>query len=156
MRYAGYMINDFVNGQGVCVSLWMQGCRKQCKNCHNPETWDFDGGYEMPHEIDRVILDAIVKNGIRRNFSVLGGEPLCPENIGFVEHIISVVREAYPDIKIYVWSGYLLEEIKTFGQNILDKIDVLIDGPYDDDKRDITLPLRGSSNQRVLLKGKDF
>ena len=106
MRYAGLIKNDMVNGEGVCVSFWTQGCPHRCPGCHNPETWDFDGGMEVPTDIKGQIIKAISANGVERNFSVLGGEPLCPENIELTCSVITAVRAAYSDIKIYLWTGY--------------------------------------------------
>lgn len=148
MRYALIKENDIANGKGICVSFWTQGCNQHCKNCHNPETWDFNGGIEDTIEnIINKIIQAISKNGIQRNFSVLGGEPLCPENAANTKQIINAVRQAYPAITIYLWTGYYKEQIPD--PSILEYVDVLIDGPYIDAERDITLPLRGSRNQRV-------
>ena len=160
-RYAGLIKNDFTDGNGICVSYWVQGCPHHCPGCHNPETWDFDGGLECPQDLLKQIKEAICANGIQRNFSILGGEPLCPENIGHVHALVCYIRDMFPDIKIFLWTGYTLEELKEYSfareaRAILDKIDVLIDGPYIEAKRDITLPLRGSSNQNILYKGKDF
>lgn len=159
-RYAGLMTNDFANGTGVCVSFWTQGCPHHCKGCQNPETWDFEGGLELPTDIRGQIIKAICANGITRNFSVLGGEPLCPQNIEEVDQIITSVRAAFPQIKIFVWTGYTLEELQKEKNehiiNILSKIDILIDGKYEEKQRDITLELRGSKNQRILQRGIDF
>lgn len=155
MKYAGLMENDIVDGEGVCVSLWTQGCPHHCPGCHNPETWDFEGGYEVPEDIRGKIVKAISANGITRNFSVLGGEPLCEENLDFVLSIITAVRTAYPNIKIYIWSGYTFKKLIDKQDpriiNILKQSNVLIDGPYEESLRDITLPLRGSSNQNIII-----
>lgn len=155
MKYAGLMENDIVDGEGVCVSLWTQGCPHHCPGCHNSETWDFEGGYEVPEDIRGKIVKAISANGITRNFSVLGGEPLCEENLDFVLSIITAVRTAYPNIKIYIWSGYTFKELIDKQDpriiNILKQSNVLIDGPYEESLRDITLPLRGSSNQNIII-----
>lgn len=162
MNYADLITNDFANGKGVCVSLFVQGCPEshRCKGCHNPELWDFYGGKEIPIDIKGQIVKAISANGITRNFSVLGGEPLCEENLPEVENIISSIRIAYPNIKIFLWTGYTLQELKdkhnSYIENILSHIDVLIDGPYIEEERDITLELRGSKNQKILYKGIDF
>lgn len=159
-RYSKIMKNDIVDGIGICVSLWMQGCHKKCFNCHNPQTWDFNGGYELPSDIRGKLIKDISENGIKRNFSILGGEPLCPENLKDIDDIVTGIRTAYPHTQIFIWTGYTLDEL--YEQNnlhiksILNQIDVLIDGPYIDSQRDITLHLRGSKNQRVLYKGKDF
>lgn len=159
-RYVKIMKNDIVDGEGICVSLWMQGCPFHCHNCHNPETWDFNGGFEIPMDIRGQLIKDIAENGIIRNFSVLGGEPLCDENLSVVEDIIKGVRTAYPSIKIYLWTGYTIEQLQAKNDkrinNILSNIDILIDGPYVDEQKDITLKLRGSKNQRVLKRGIDF
>ena len=159
-RYAGLITNDFVNGTGVCVSFWTQGCPHRCSGCHNPETWDFEGGKELPTDIRGQIIKAICANGIIRNFSILGGEPLCSQNLEEVDNIITSVRTAYPHIKIFIWTGYTLEELQKMENfhiiNILSQIDVLNDGLYKEDEKDITLELRGSKNQRILYHGIDF
>ena len=159
-RYAGLITNDFANGTGTCVSFWTQGCPHHCPGCQNPETWDFQGGKEVPTDIRGQIIKAICANGITRNFSVLGGEPLCDENLDEVDKIITGVRTAYPQIKIFVWTGYILEELKEKKNDkinhILSQIDVLIDGPFIQAEKDITLELRGSRNQRILYRGVDF
>lgn len=160
MKYFGYMPNDLVNGQGVCVSLWTSGCPFHCEGCHNPEAWDKEAGYDVPSDIRGQLVKAICANGIIRNFSILGGEPLAPWNRQFVSEVITSVRAAYPDIKIFLWTGFTLEELNVtedkYISQILEKVDVLIDGRFILEQRDTTLPLRGSRNQRVLYKGKDF
>lgn len=159
-KYAGLIKNDFANGTGVCVSFWVQGCPHKCLGCQNPETWDFNKGKDLPNDIRGQIIKAISANGITRNFSVLGGEPLCSQNLEEVDNIITSVRTAYPHIKIFVWTGYTLEELKNNKnihiQSILSEIDILIDGKYIEEERDITLNLRGSKNQRILYKNIDF
>lgn len=159
-KYAGLITNDFANGTGVCVSFWAQGCPHHCQGCQNPETWDFDGGQPLPIDIKGQIIKAISANGITRNFSVLGGEPLCEQNLDIVDQIITAVRTAYPHIKIFVWTGYTIQELKeqknTTIEHILSQIDTLIDGRYIESKRDITLKFRGSKNQNILNKEIDF
>lgn len=158
MRYAGIIENDVVNGEGICLSYWTQGCPHKCDGCHNPETWNFNGGKEDSKEnILNKILTLLTKNGIHRNLSILGGEPLCDENIDFTMEILKQVKQKYPNIKTFVWTGYTYEELCKLYKNIIfDNIDVLIDGKYDKNQRDITLKLRGSKNQRVLRKNIDF
>ena len=159
-KYAGLNTNDFANGQGVCVSYFTQGCPHHCQGCFNPETWDFNGGKDLPDDIRGQIIKAICANNITRNFSVLGGEPLCDENVEEVENIILGVRTAFPNIKIFVWTGYTLEQLiiknNEHINNILNHIDVLIDGPFIESQKDLTLELRGSKNQRILYRGIDF
>ena len=163
MNYFGYMPNDFINGEGVCVSLWTAGCPHHCPGCHNSQMWDEKNGVLIPSDIRGRIIKPISQNGIQRNLSILGGEPLSYYNVNFVEDIVQAIRVAYPNIKIFIWTGYTLEELKyriDQGEDqlkhILSNIDVLIDGRYIEKERDITLPLRGSKNQRVLRKNIDF
>ena len=154
IRIADINKNDVINGQGICVSVWTQGCPHHCKGCHNPESWSFSGGYEVDeNEIIEKILQYLVENGVQRNLSILGGEPLCIENINFTITLLAKAKEKYPSIKTFVWTGYRMEE---FSKEILENIDVLIDGPFILEERDITLKLRGSKNQRILYNGFDF
>ena len=156
MRYAGMIKNDIAAGEGVNVSFFTQGCPFKCKGCHNPQTWDFSGGKEFSPATLTELLDALSANGVKRNLSIMGGEPLCEENIFLVSLIILSVKEQFPDIKIYVWTGYTYEDLQIRSQlepkikTILDNIDYLIDGPFILEERDITLAMRGSRNQRIL------
>lgn len=159
MRYAGIIKNDVAAGQGVCVTFFVQGCDIHCPGCHNPQTWDFNGGYEFTQETMDKIIAALKANGVQRNFCVMGGEPLHPDNRFLTNLVISEVRKQYPDIKIYVWTGYHYEDLvaknEKILQNIFNNIDVLIDGPFMKDQRDITIAMRGSRNQRIIeLKEK--
>ena len=154
MRYAGIIRNDVAAGKGVCVTFFTQGCERHCEGCHNPQTWDFDGGYEFTSDTLQDILKALQANGVQRNFAIMGGEPLHPANTFLTNLVITEVRKKYPDIKIYLWTGYLYEDLiaknEKILQNILEQVDVLIDGPYIKEQRDITLAMRGSRNQRIL------
>lgn len=160
MKYFGYMPNDFINGEGVSVSLWTAGCPHHCQGCHNAEAWEYNNGYEVPKDILSQLEQALTANGIQRNFSILGGEPLADFNLEFTWSIVDYIRKNFPNIKIYLWTGYTLPDLKQRNQklidNILNNIDILIDGPYIEAQRDITLKLRGSANQRILYKGQDF
>lgn len=159
MKFAGLNKNDFTDGDGVCVSLWVQGCPLHCPDCQNPQTWDFEGGENVPYDLKGQIVKAISANGIIRNFSILGGEPLCDENLDFVLDVITAVRIAYPEIKIYIWSGYTFDELITRKDQriieILKRANILIDGRFEKDLRDITLELRGSSNQNIINLDKE-
>ena len=156
MRYAGINYNDTANGEGFCVSFFTQGCPHHCKGCFNPETWDFDGGKELPKNYLKQILNKLNENGIQRNFSILGGEPLCPENLTLVDELITEVRNTYPSIKIFLWTGYTLNQLKLRCDrrifHILKQVDYLIEGPFVLAQRDTTLKWRGSTNQRVINK----
>ena len=158
MRYSGLIRNDLAAAPGVSVSFFTQGCPHRCKGCHNPETWSFEGGKEFTYEVLNDILDSLRANNIKRNFCVMGGEPLCEENEFLTLLVIKTVKEHYPDTPIYVWTGYCYEELKERNDHtkqILELADYLIDGPYVEPKRDITLPMRGSTNQSIIsLKEK--
>ena len=154
INIAGLNKNDFVNGDGVCVSLFLQGCPFHCKGCHNPETWNPNGGIErFPEVLIYEIINAIAENGIQRNLSILGGEPLdTEEKRDFLTKLIKEVKKEYPNIKIFLWTGYIYEDIKNDEnlQYIFNNLDILIDGPFQIEDRDITLWLRGSRNQRLI------
>lgn len=153
MRYAGLLKNDLAAGPGLCVTFFTQGCPHRCINCHNPETWDFDGGKEFRPELIEEIIEALTENGIERNFCIMGGEPLCPENEFLTTLLVLEVRKQLPNVPIYIWTGYYLSDLINKSpkiNDILNSIDYLIDGPYIDEIRDLTLPMRGSSNQRII------
>ena len=150
------MKNDVVDTDaGICVSVWLQGCPFHCKGCHNPETWDFNGGIEIDEDdLLRQVIEAIPEYGIQRNLSVLGGEPLCAQNLNFTVRLIQTIKQVYPTIKIYVWTGYEFHQLNKNSQQaaIFPYIDTIITGPFILEQRDITLPLRGSSNQQIWRK----
>lgn len=157
MRYAGIIKNDFAAAPGVCLTFFAQGCPHRCKGCHNPETWDFDGGQEFTKETLDSIIEGLTANGVHRDLAIMGGEPLCMgQNIIITHEIISEVKKQLPDTKIYIWTGYTYEELKKVCRTsylmryILKRADVLIDGPYIEEERDITLFMRGSHNQRII------
>lgn len=158
MRIANLIKNDTVNGEGICVSLWVQGCPHRCIGCHNPDQWDFNGGeYINNWKLIDEISEAITANGIQRNFSILGGEPLAPQNINDTYQILWHIKEKFPSIKTFVWTGYTLKQIQSmYKETVLENIDVLIDGPFIKAERDITLKMRGSKNQRILYRGVDY
>lgn len=154
MKYATIKDNDIANGPGVGVSVFLQGCERHCEGCFNPETWDFEGGQEFTQDTLKHIINALTANGIKRHLSILGGEPLHPNNLFLTQLIISTVKQELPETKIYIWTGYTIEELRKSTskalQYILSTADVLIDGPYIEAERDITLPMRGSRNQRII------
>lgn len=151
MRIAGINKNDVVNGEGICVALFTQGCPFHCKGCFNPETWDYNGGKEVP--ISDLISDveaAIAANGVPRNFSILGGEPLIERNLEELKILLSTIKKDFPHITIFLWTGFTIEELTSAQKEVTQYIDVLIDGQYNEKLRDVSLHLRGSSNQRIF------
>lgn len=161
-RYAGIMDNDIVDGiDGISVSFWTQGCPFRCPGCHNQETWDFNGGKKLPLDYVDVVYKKLTANGIKRNLSILGGEPLCFENLDIVNYLCSDIKKRLPDVKIILWTGYTFEQLKKRAikdirlQILLNsRLDVIVDGPYKQDLRNLRLKLRGSSNQRIWHRVK--
>lgn len=162
MRYAGLIKNDLAAAPGICLTFFVQGCPFRCPGCHNPESWDFNGGKEFTPKVLDEIISGLTANNINRTLCIMGGEPLCSENLFLTTLIIKEVRQYKPDTKIYLWTGHLYEDLLAKEDNkidyILNNIDVLIDGPYIQERRDITQPMIGSTNQRIidLTKFKNF
>ena len=148
MRYTLIRKMDISNGPGVRVSVFMQGCSFHCKNCFNPETWDFEGGKEFTDETIEKVLELCSKEHVK-GLSILGGEPMHPKNIDATTKLAKAFKEKYPNKNLWVWSGFEFDkDLK--GKEVLNYIDVLIDGVYKDELHDPTLKWRGSSNQRVI------
>lgn len=148
MRYNLIRKMDISDGPGVRVSIFMQGCGFHCKNCFNTETWDFDGGQEFTDNTIKEVLD-LCGQGHIKGLSILGGEPLHPRNIEGTTMLAKAFKEKYPEKSLWVWSGFKFDE-DLKGKEVLNYIDVLVDGQYKDELHDFTLKWRGSSNQRVI------
>lgn len=156
MRYAQIRKMDISNGEGIGVALFVQGCCFHCKNCFNPETWDFDGGYEWTEDVEQEFLSLIDKPYIKR-VSILGGEPLDGRNIIAVDHLCHKIKKKFGRDKIiWLYTGFSYEKLfkqasisKTVSK-VLESIDVLVDGQYVDSLKDINYPWAGSTNQRVI------
>ena len=154
-KIAGIYWDDTAAAPGISLSVYFSGCHFHCPGCHNPEAQDFNYGRDYNLDIRQEIMQKLNKNGIMRTLSILGGEPLNEENIGDVLNLIGWCKLDYPDLKIYVWTGYTIEELEARDDDdvraVLRSITCLIVGRYEQDKRDTTLPLRGSSNQRIIM-----
>ena len=148
MRIAGINKNDVVNGEGICVALFTQGCPFHCKGCFNPETWNFEAGKEFNDETINEVLELCSKQHIK-GLSILGGEPMHPNNIEGTTKLAKAFKEKYPNKNLWVWSGFKFDE-DLKDKEVLNYVDVLVDGTYNDELRDPTLKWRGSSNQRVI------
>ena len=156
MNYATIKKTDVANGPGVRVSLFVSGCTHACKGCFNSEAWDFCYGKKFTAETEEEILQALAPDYIR-GFSVLGGEPMEPENRGTVLEILKKVRAAYPQKDIWCYTGYdyekdLLrwEREEQLITELLSLIDVLVDGEFVEEKKNLRLAFRGSENQRLI------
>ena len=141
---------DIANGEGVRVALFVSGCRHHCKGCFNGETWSFTDGEEFTEEKLNYIIENIDKHNVKRDLSILGGEPLCDENVEGVLQVCKIFKEKYPEKKIYIWTGYTWENFNELQREVLKYIDVLVDGKFEEDKKNISLTLRGSTNQRII------
>lgn len=165
MNYAQMRSMDISNGEGIGVSLFVQGCDFHCKNCFNSETWDFSKGQEWNEKTKNQFLKLVEKPFIQR-VSILGGEPLHPKNVQNVLKIVDEIRVSYLTKNIWLYTGYTWEQIMypivtddlnferdyiiKARKELVSKCDVLIDGRYVDELRDVSLHWRGSSNQRVI------
>ena len=139
---------DISNGPGVRISIFFQGCSFHCKNCFNPDTWDFLGGKEFGQEqIDEIIK--LASADYVTGLSILGGEPMHPNNIEATTNLAKQFKKIYPNKNIWAWSGYLFDDyIKD--KEIINYVDVIVDGQFMDELKVTTLEWRGSSNQRVI------
>ena len=147
MRYNKIRKMDISNGEGVRVSVFFQGCSFHCKNCFNPETWDFKAGKEFNDDVINHILDLCSEEYIV-GLSILGGEAMHPFNIKGSTKLAKEFKEKFPNKNIWAWTGFLFEELKD--KEIMNYIDILVDGQYVDELNDPTLKWCGSSNQRVI------
>lgn len=148
MRYNKIRKMDISNGPGVRVSVFVQGCTFNCKNCFNPETHDFRGGKEFTDETINKILELCDKDYIV-GLSILGGEPMHPKNIEGTTKLAKAFKERYPNKTIWSWTGFLFDrDLKD--KEVMRYIDVLVDGQYKDELHDFRLKWCGSSNQRVI------
>lgn len=173
MRYNQIRECDIANGEGIGIALFVQGCHFKCKNCFNPETWDFNGGKEWTPEVEDKFIELASRPYIKR-ISLLGGECLADENLDGILNLVNRIRLLMPDKTIWLYTGYAwrqifdpkssmeyqkvrtIEERENFTlnyikrQSICSSCDVVVDGKYVDKLRDVTLKWRGSINQNVV------
>lgn len=147
MRYNKIRKMDIADGPGVRVSIFMQGCSFNCKNCFNPETHNFSGGKEFTDGTINHIIDLCNNENIE-GLSILGGEPMHPLNIDGTLKLAKMFKKTYPEKNIWAWTGFLFENLKE--KEVMKYIDVLVDGQYVDELHNPTLKWKGSSNQRVI------
>lgn len=147
MNYNKIRKMDISNGPGIRVSVFVQGCTFNCKNCFNPETHDFKGGKEFTTEEMERIINLCSKEYIR-GLSILGGEPLHPKNLEGTTMIAEYFKYKLPEKDLWVWTGFKYEDLKD--SKIMEYIDVLVDGQFEEELKDMRLKYSGSSNQRVI------
>lgn len=157
MNYAGVKYNDIANGMGCRTVLFVSGCRNHCKDCFQPETWDFGYGQPFDQAIQEELLQSLEPDYIQ-GLTILGGEPFEEENQQPVYEFITKVREQHPSKDIWMFTGYVYDRDLVPGgrkytewtDSILDSIDVMVDGPFIAEQKNVALSFRGSENQRVL------
>ena len=157
MHYSTIKDCDIANGIGVRITLFVSGCTNHCKNCFQPQTWDFDFGEPFTEETEKKLLEMLKPDYIN-GLTLLGGEPMEPQNQRALVPFLKRVRETYPNKNIWCFTGFTYEVLKTDGSHprcevtdeMLSLIDVLVDGRYVDELKDLTLQFRGSSNQRLI------
>lgn len=161
MNYHKIEKTSIANGTGIRVVLWISGCSLRCKGCHNPETWSLNSGKLFDEEAKKELFEALDKSYIQ-GITFSGGHPLEDENVEAVYLLIKEVRERFPEKDIWLYTGYTLEQIfptvvtdnfnlqRFYKQCIVEMCDVVVDGKYIEELRDITLKWKGSSNQRVI------
>ena len=156
MHYCKIKTEDIANGPGVRVSLYVSGCPHKCKGCFNPETWDYNAGKPFTEKEVQKIIDSLKPEYIS-GLSLLGGEPLAEQNRKEVALLVQRVKELFPDKTIWCWTGFLYEDLlseKVKDENLsylLDTLNVLIDGPFIESQKDLSLHYRGSRNQKVYF-----
>ena len=158
MNYADIKQYDIANGPGVRISIFVSGCTHHCKNCFNPETWDFNYGTLFSSGTIKTILEYLKPNFIR-GLSILGGEPFEHTNQLGLLPLVRAVKEQYSDKSIWCYSGYRYDEdilknmvpIWPETTELLSYIDVLVDGPFIEEERDLSIKFRGSRNQRIIM-----
>lgn len=157
MHYSTIKDCDIANGIGVRITLFVSGCTNHCKNCFQPQTWDFDFGEPFTEETEEKLLEMLKPDYIN-GLTLLGGEPMEPQNQRALVPFLKRVREVYPNKNVWCFTGFTYEILKTDGSHprcevtdeMLSLIDVLVDGRYVDELKDLTLQFRGSSNQRLI------
>ena len=147
MRYHNITKDDMLNGDGLRTVLWVAGCSHGCKNCHNPITWDICGGIPFDEAAKKELFEALEPDYIS-GITFSGGDPLHMQNRGEVGELIKEVREKYPNKTIWVYTGYTWDDVKDLPY--LQYADVLVDGPFVEELKDVTLHWKGSANQRVI------
>jgi anaerobic ribonucleoside-triphosphate reductase activating protein len=157
MNYAAIKNCDIANGPGVRVSLFVSGCTHRCKGCFNEVAWDFGYGQPFTQETIDYIL-SLLAPGYVKGLTLLGGEPFEPENQAAVVELLRQVKQAYPEKSVWAFSGYLFDRDMLSGRvgdpavlrEFLGYLDVLVDGPFVQSQKDLTLRFRGSANQRII------
>lgn len=147
-NYANIKYCDVANGTGVRTSVFISGCTHKCKNCFNSVAWDFNYGQELTSKVIADIVNSAAPDYIE-GISLLGGDPLCGEDNQCASHALChMFKSVYPDKTVWLYTGYLYDQVKHLP--VMEHVDVLVDGPYIDEQRNLMLKFRGSENQRII------
>lgn len=153
MKIRAITTSDVANGPGFRVVVWVAGCKHNCPGCHNPELQDYNTGYELTTEIKHKIYTELSRPEIQ-GITFSGGDPLyqTPQVLTEISNLINEIKYKFPDKDIWLYTGFKFEDVinDTYKWRIIDKVDVLVDGPYEEDKRNVMLAFRGSANQRII------
>lgn len=149
MKYSEITYPDVNNGEGCRVTLFVSGCSHRCKGCHNPETWNFDFGKDFNDDVKNTLFEIVSKQYIK-GLTLSGGDPL--DSYDDILKLVKDFRKYFGETKdIWLYTGYVIDELISLGKDeILDYVDVVVDGPYDETQRDVSLAFRGSKNQRII------
>lgn len=147
MNYIKIKKFDIANGPGVRVSLWVSGCPHRCPGCFNPETWNYQAGEKWDHRREQELIEALSPDYIS-GLTILGGEPLAPQNSWDVFKICKSIRLRYPRKSIWIYTGYTWEQVRDL--LAMAYVDVVVDGPFIEGEKNISLLFRGSENQRII------
>lgn len=147
MRYHNITKDDMLNGDGLRVVLWVAGCSHACPGCHNPVTWDPAGGLPFEEKARQEIFRELDKDYVS-GITFSGGDPLHPANLEGVTALAAQIREKYPDKTIWLYTGSTWQEVKDL--EVMQYVDVLVDGEFEEERKDTSLPWRGSANQQVI------
>ena len=160
MHYGAIKKCDIANGEGVRVSLFVSGCRNRCKGCFQPETWDFNYGNLFDNAAIEQVMTAL-ENPSVRGLTILGGEPMEPENQPEILSLLRTIKQKYPDKTVWLYTGNLYEELNgdhrthtEYTEEILALVDILVDGRYIEEEKSLGLRFRGSKNQRIIDMNK--
>ena len=148
LAFAGIQTDEVVNGEGLGMTIYFQGCSHHCIGCHNPETWEFGKGKYCRFEILQKIKEYFNKTPFAKRLTFSGGDPL--DNTYDLYPMIMYMREFYPNVKLWLYTGYIYENMSDDKKIISEMFDVVVDGPFVQELRDISLPFRGSSNQKII------
>ena len=149
MHYSGITTCDVCNGEGIGVVLWVSGCDVKCKGCHNKETWDPQHGKDFDVDALNELMCELERPEISR-LTLSGGHPLMPCNRECVKSLIELIRDAFPHINIWLYTGYSYKDMDKDCKQICKLCDVVVEGPYIEEERDTTLEFRGSKNQNII------